>query len=82
MLYRGSEHGWKRRDFHLRCDNKGETISLFKIKDGDTIGGYTKALWESPIDAKYVCDHEAMLFNLSSQSYFTSNRTGKQIFCN
>ncbi len=43
MLYRGSEHGWKYKDFHSRCDNKGPTISLFKIKDGDIIGGYTKA---------------------------------------
>ncbi len=43
MLYRGSENGWKYEDFHSRCDNKGPTISLFKIKDGDVIGGYTKA---------------------------------------
>ena len=43
MLYRGSEHGWMRKDFHSRCDNKGPTIYLFKIKDGDVIGGYTKA---------------------------------------
>jgi hypothetical protein len=43
LLFRGSEHGWKVRDFHSRCDNKGPTISLFKIKDGDCIGGFTKA---------------------------------------
>ena len=43
MLYRGSEHGWKWKDFHHRCDNKGPTISLFKVKDGDVIGGYSTA---------------------------------------
>ena len=43
MLYRGSDHGWKRKDFHDRCDKKGPTISLFKVKDGDVIGGYTTA---------------------------------------
>jgi 2,3-bisphosphoglycerate-independent phosphoglycerate mutase len=43
MLYRGSEHGWMLKDFHDRCDNKGPTISLFKVKGGDCIGGYTKA---------------------------------------
>jgi hypothetical protein len=43
-LYRGSIHGWKYKIFHSRCDNKGPTISLFKVKDtGDCIGGYTKA---------------------------------------
>jgi len=43
MLYRGSIHGWMFKDFHFRCDNKGPTVSLFKVKYGDCIGGYTKA---------------------------------------
>ena len=43
MLYRGSDHGWKAKDFHSRCDNKGPSISLFKVKDGDVIGGYSTA---------------------------------------
>ena len=43
-LYRGSIHGWMFKDFHSRCDNKGPTISLFKVKDtGECIGGYTNA---------------------------------------
>jgi hypothetical protein len=40
MLYRGSDHGWTGRKFHDRCDNEGSTISLYKVKDGDVIGGY------------------------------------------
>ena len=43
LLFRGSEHGWKPEHFHKYCDKKGPTISLFKIKDGDCIGGFTKA---------------------------------------
>ncbi len=43
LLFRGSEHGWMNNDFHSRCDNKGPTISLFKIKGGDCIGGFTNA---------------------------------------
>ena len=43
LLYRGSDHGWKDKDFHSRCDHKGPTISLFKIKKGDCIGGFTTA---------------------------------------
>jgi len=43
-LYRGSIYGWKYKHFHSRCDNKGPTISLFKVKDtGECIGGYTNA---------------------------------------
>jgi hypothetical protein len=43
LLFRGSEHGWMGEDFHSRCDKKGPTISLFKVKNGDCIGGFTKA---------------------------------------
>jgi hypothetical protein len=41
IRYRGSEHGWNYKDFHDRCDHIGPTISLFKIEDGDCIGGFT-----------------------------------------
>jgi hypothetical protein len=73
ILYRGSEHGWKRKDFHSRCDNKGPTICLFKIKNGDCIGGYTNALWSS--ETKFICDSESMLFNLSCCRCFPSKRS-------
>ena len=63
LLYRGSEHGWMAINFHSRCDKKGQTVCLFKIKDGDCIGGFTTAYWSS--DGKHVDDSEAMLFNLS-----------------
>jgi hypothetical protein len=41
LLYRGSIHGWMKKHFHGLCDKKRPTISLFKVKDGDCIGGYT-----------------------------------------
>ena len=45
LLFGGSDHGWKAIDFHSRCDKSGATICLFKIKDGDCIGGYTNVKW-------------------------------------
>jgi len=41
LLFRGSQHGWEEEDFHSCCDDKSPTITLFKIKDGDVIGGFT-----------------------------------------
>ncbi len=79
MLYRGSDHGWTAKDFHDRCDNKGPTISLFKVKDGDVIGGYSKAQWSS--DGKHVGDSDAMLFNLSCQRHFPNKGYGREICC-
>jgi hypothetical protein len=41
LEYRGSDHGWKVKDFHKRADKKDWTVSLFKILDGDCVGGFT-----------------------------------------
>jgi hypothetical protein len=41
--YRGSRDGFYAFYFHSRCDNIGPTISLFKMKNGDVIGGFTTA---------------------------------------
>jgi TLD len=84
LLYSGSIHGWMAIDFHSRCDNKGPTISLFKIKDGDCIGGYTKAKWSSKEDYYYekLDDSEAMLFNLSCCRHFPTLNKGREvIYC-
>ncbi len=43
LLFCGTMHGWTPKDFHSRCDGKGPLVSLFKMKDGDCIGGYSKA---------------------------------------
>ncbi len=45
MIYSGSRDGWMAKDFHSKSDGKGPTISLFKIKYGDCIGGFTTAKW-------------------------------------
>ncbi len=41
IVYRGSDDGWEYKDFHRCADHKGVTVTLFKIEDGDCIGGYT-----------------------------------------
>lgn len=70
LLYRGSLHGFYFKDFHKYCDNKGPTVTLMQIEDGDCIGGYTEENWST--NNKYVEDKRARLFNLSKQSYFPS----------
>ncbi len=79
LLYRGSEHGWKYIDFHSRCDGKGPTISLFKIKEGDCVGGFTKAQWTST--GKCFNDTDAMVFNLSCCRHYPSKKSGNDIKC-
>lgn len=58
------------KDFHSSCDNKGPTISLFQIKNGDCIGGFTFAEWSSNEKWDSKSNTPIMLFNLTSHTYF------------
>ena len=41
LLYRLSRDGKEFQTFHNLCDNKGNTLSIFKLDDGNILGGYT-----------------------------------------
>jgi TLD len=43
FLYKASEHGFTAKEFHSRCDGKGPTITIIKVKDGPYISGFTNA---------------------------------------
>ncbi len=47
LLYRGSTHGWMRKDFHDRVDNKGSTVSIVLSSKGRLSCGYTSISWKS-----------------------------------
>ena len=81
LLYSGHLHGWNVKDFHDRCDNKGATLNLFQIEDGDCVGGYTTQHWESSKYDKYKADSSAFLFNLTCSLHFPSKASGKDILC-
>ncbi|GBC01281.1 hypothetical protein RclHR1_04120011 [Rhizophagus clarus] len=48
LLYRANRDGNTAAAFHSKCDNKGATILIVKIKDSEHIvGGYSSQYWES-----------------------------------
>jgi hypothetical protein len=79
LEYRGSEHGWGCKDFHSRAYHKDWTITLFKIQDGDCVGGFTTKSWHHRDDN--VRDDNAFLFNLSCARLFPSQHSGIDILC-
>jgi hypothetical protein len=83
-LYRGSEDGFKAKDFHRLCDGKkkGPTLSLFKVKDtGHCIGGFTNSYWSAPDEWITVADPGAVVFNLTHQTAFQVINTKQAIVC-
>ena len=47
LLYRGSDHGWEKKDFHSRCDGKGPTVMIFESEVGYLAAGYISLPWAS-----------------------------------
>ena len=78
LLYRLSENGDKFSTFHELCDNKGPTLTLFHVNDGNIVGIYTPLSWESPFNGeKWKSDKEIFIFNLNkNQKYKQINNNG------
>ena len=61
LIFRGSRDG---KDFHKKCDNKGETITLIKNEKGNIFGGYASIPWTS--DNSFHSASDSFLFALAN----------------
>ena len=76
-----SDHGSDIRTFHKLCDNKGPTISLIYLNDGNIIGGYTSVDWDKTSGWKN--DNNSFIFNLNKKLKCNKNNNTKcSIYCN
>ncbi len=51
LIYRGTEDGFKAKDFHGKCDNQGKTFGILKTETRDRgqvkiSGWYTDIHWK------------------------------------
>ena len=65
LIYRGSRDGTTSNDFHNKCDNKGETICLFKNDKGYIFGGYASISWDKN-KSNYINSKDNFLFTLTN----------------
>ena len=82
LLYRLSENGDNISTFHELCDNKGPTLTLFHVNDGNIVGIYTPLSWESPTSIKEKNDMDTFIFNLNKNQKYKKLKDDKSIFCN
>ena len=45
LLYRGSRDGFRAKNFHEKCDNRGPTVVLIENTTGNKFGGYASVSW-------------------------------------
>ena len=62
LLYRATRDGFTSSSFHLKCNNKSNTLTIIQTSLGYVFGGYTSAIWGS--SNSYKTDSSAFLFSL------------------
>ena len=65
LLYDAQRDGYSNKVFHEKCDNKGATVTLIKLKNGHIFGGYAATSWESVIDGKWKAGPGSFIFTLT-----------------
>ena len=81
LLYRLTRDGNEYQTFHQLCDNKGSTVTLFKLKDGNIMGGFTTSNWDSNSNGQWKNDSNAFLFSLTENVKCMNNTNYGSIYC-
>jgi hypothetical protein len=67
LLYRGTRDGFRARDFHSKCDNHSNTLTILKASGTSYIfGGFTSSDWDGTNEWK--TDPSAFLFSLTNKN--------------
>ena len=64
LLYRGTRDGFDAADFHIRCDDKPNTLSIIKDIEGYFIGVFADLPWTSPLKQESVESAGSFAFDL------------------
>ena len=67
LLFRASRDGFGAADFHAKCDNIANTITIIGTHTGYIFGGFTHIAWnsvEKPKNSEFAYDQEAFIFSL------------------
>ena len=67
-------------NFHLKCDNIPNTLTLFKSGGWNRFGGFTAQTWESS-NSKWKDDKYAFLFSLDKKKIYGYKKNGYAIWC-
>jgi hypothetical protein len=67
LLYRGSRDGFRVSNFHGKCDNQSNTLTLIETTKGFIFGGFTPVVWDSTTNGyKSDSSQKSFLFTLKN----------------
>ena len=79
LLYRLTRDGDQISKFHELCDNKGATLTIFKVQDGNIGGIFTPLSWDC--NSGWKGDMNTFMFNLNQNRVFKKTKNEYSIFC-
>ena len=79
LLFRASKHGFRSQDFHKRCDNKSNTVTLIKTTNGRRFGGFTDAQWDQ--SNNYKSGSNGFIFSLDDKAIYYNKNGSYNIYC-
>ena len=65
LLYKATRDGFSAGNFHRKCDNVDNTLTIVKVTSGNIFGGFTVKKWSS--NNQFVSDSNAFIFSLINQ---------------
>eukprot|EP01022_Parablepharisma_sp_SALTPOND_P016742 TRINITY_DN2528_c0_g1_i1.p1 TRINITY_DN2528_c0_g1~~TRINITY_DN2528_c0_g1_i1.p1 ORF type:complete len:507 (-),score=47.31 TRINITY_DN2528_c0_g1_i1:59-1504(-) len=78
LLWKGSVDGFEAGMFHMKCDDKGPTLTIILSNHDRVFGGYTTKSWG---DKGYVYDPAAFTYSLTHKTKHAKQRiTGASIY--
>ena len=79
-LYQATIDGDGPINFHSRCDNFPNTLTIIRSAENWRFGGFASETWDS--SGKYKDDKNAFLFSLDKQKIYPYIYDGNALFCN
>lgn len=81
ILYKSSIDGGEPINFHEKCDDIPNTLTLIKSNENKRFGGFTSVTWESSSEIIYKDDINAFLFSLDKLNIYPNKGLNCAICC-
>ena len=78
-LYQATIDGDSPINFHSRCDNIPNTLTLIKSNGNRRFGGFASECWKSPSSFDFKDDINAFLFSLDKQKIYPYKKDGNAL---
>jgi hypothetical protein len=74
LLSRGSRDGFQKEEFHRRCDDHTNTLTVILDTKGNIFGGFTPVEWDSSYDLKADDSQKSFVFTLKNPHNIPARR--------